>query len=952
MVRNETLEPRHLFAAVAWDGGGDGSNWHDGSNWSTNQVPGAADDVTLNVAGNPEVVVRMFSTASVHSINSLERLSVYGTLNIAAPSTIQGGLYLRGTVGGDGDLNVTSSVLTCGPGGRLAGGGGVTIGSFAQMYVNGDWTLSRTLAMAGNCRWDSGTISMNGGTISNHGVWHCGYAPSPQNLVMRGTGGTNVFDNVGSFYADAGNTSFVNGPAPMRFDNFAAAHLTGGNFAALGGGAATINTDMTIDRADLTLTLGGNQQLQAGSRVTGPGRLQLTGGGTIESSGIVSVGTIASDATDAGFTQGTVNATRIEVTGGGETWFVPSVSFQSGLVSGGRLGEFGNMTFTSHLDWTGGILGGNGHMVIPPAAQVNIFGTAFRLLNGYLDVNGTALWTEGGVDMGGTLTNNGTFRIEPASVPLTMRDTSFGHGSSFVNNGSVLKRNAAATTLDVAVTQNGGIVVEQGELKLASGGAHTTGATNRANPGATLALNGSYTFANNGSFNSFQGTLRIEGGTSTYGGGLPGAENITFAGGTFTLGGAPARTLDFTGGTGVINGNGTVTGGSMSAGEWRGSGNVTLSSFFSWTGGTIGGTGTLTTAAPDSVLEISGADIHHVARPMVLRGYTNWLGGDIDVTETGSIRNDGNFGAMNETGTVRLFRSGGGAPFVNNGTFAKFFGGEARIDGTFNNAGQVTISGGSVALAQGGIQSGDFNVAGGATLELGGGHNLGANSNLTGAGDLALRGAIVNVAADQAFDGDVTVDGSSLVTFAGAHTELGALTIDSFGSAGLATGGGRLLVTRSLHVDPLGRLDLADNDMILDYTGASPLAAVQAWINQGRNGGAWDGKGITSTAAQANAQHNATLGAMASADWDAIYGAAAPFNGINPDTTALLVKYTYYGDADFNGKVNFDDYVRTDLGFNNHRTGWTNGDFDGNGMVNFDDYVLLDLGFNTQGQVL
>ena len=28
------------------------------------------------------------------------------------------------------------------------------------------------------------------------------------------------------------------------------------------------------------------------------------------------------------------------------------------------------------------------------------------------------------------------------------------------------------------------------------------------------------------------------------------------------------------------------------------------------------------------------------------------------------------------------------------------------------------------------------------------------------------------------------------------------------------------------------------------------------------------------------------------------------------------MKYTYYGDTDFNGVVNFDDYSRTDAGFN------------------------------------
>ena len=59
------------------------------------------------------------------------------------------------------------------------------------------------------------------------------------------------------------------------------------------------------------------------------------------------------------------------------------------------------------------------------------------------------------------------------------------------------------------------------------------------------------------------------------------------------------------------------------------------------------------------------------------------------------------------------------------------------------------------------------------------------------------------------------------------------------------------------------------------------------------------------------------------------------------------MKYTYYGDTDFNGVVNFDDYSRTDAGFNGNESGWLNGDFDANGAVNFDDYSLIDLAFNT-----
>src|SRR5213075_358608 len=75
---------------------------------------------------------------------------------------------------------------------------------------------------------------------------------------------------------------------------------------------------------------------------------------------------------------------------------------------------------------------------------------------------------------------------------------------------------------------------------------------------------------------------------------------------------------------------------------------------------------------------------------------------------------------------------------------------------------------------------------------------------------------------------------------------------------------------------------------------------------------------------------------------------SATFGGLPVGDTQSIVKYTWYGDSDFNGKVNFDDYVRIDNGFNQHRTGWLNGDFDANNAVNFDDYVLIDLAFNSQ----
>jgi hypothetical protein len=67
--------------------------------------------------------------------------------------------------------------------------------------------------------------------------------------------------------------------------------------------------------------------------------------------------------------------------------------------------------------------------------------------------------------------------------------------------------------------------------------------------------------------------------------------------------------------------------------------------------------------------------------------------------------------------------------------------------------------------------------------------------------------------------------------------------------------------------------------------------------------------------------------------------------------TDTLIKFTFHGDSDFNGVVNFDDYSRIDSAFNVN-TGWFNGDFDYNGVVNFDDYHLIDQAFLQQGNVI
>jgi hypothetical protein len=91
---------------------------------------------------------------------------------------------------------------------------------------------------------------------------------------------------------------------------------------------------------------------------------------------------------------------------------------------------------------------------------------------------------------------------------------------------------------------------------------------------------------------------------------------------------------------------------------------------------------------------------------------------------------------------------------------------------------------------------------------------------------------------------------------------------------------------------------------------------------------------------------------MEASDYWLLHGNGATFAGQVIDSSCVLVKYTYYGDANFDGKANFDDYVRLDVGFNTGLNHWSNGDFNYSGTINFDDYVLIDIAFNTQSGTL
>jgi hypothetical protein len=205
---------------------------------------------------------------------------------------------------------------------------------------------------------------------------------------------------------------------------------------------------------------------------------------------------------------------------------------------------------------------------------------------------------------------------------------------------------------------------------------------------------------------------------------------------------------------------------------------------------------------------------------------------------------------------------------------------------------------------------------------------------------------------------DVQLSGTSVNLAANATVR--GLSLSGGASLNVAAAGDRVFRTTGLAIDGTSKLNLNDNDLILQSTPATrtdglvvdDLAVVVTdLIKSGRNGGLWNGPGIISSSAAAE-PHKLTGLAVAVNDKGSGALLYSSFDGEIVDANSILVKYTYNGDADLNGKIDADDYFLIDKGFASQLGGYRNGDFDQNGVVDADDYFLIDRAFAEQSTVL
>ena len=216
------------------------------------------------------------------------------------------------------------------------------------------------------------------------------------------------------------------------------------------------------------------------------------------------------------------------------------------------------------------------------------------------------------------------------------------------------------------------------------------------------------------------------------------------------------------------------------------------------------------------------------------------------------------------------------------------------------------------------------------------------------------------------FDGyggwdSITINGGPAITFAAAQ-QLQALEMTGAAAARFASGATMASVARGISLAGDSTLDLADATLVIDTTDPAAIGKFDGSAYSGylglvasaHNSSAWDGLGIRTT--MQDARDGLATIAVATAEIALGLGASDTviFEGQTVSGRSVILKYTYAGDTNFDGKLDADDYGTIDFSvlLPGPIDGYYNGDFNYDGVVNADDYGVIDFNILAQGSPL
>jgi len=311
-----------------------------------------------------------------------------------------------------------------------------------------------------------------------------------------------------------------------------------------------------------------------------------------------------------------------------------------------------------------------------------------------------------------------------------------------------------------------------------------------------------------------------------------------------------------------------------------------------------------------------------------------------------NLPNELGAGSLNETQSglhVARFSvdPGGPTPVTSYSRARLTISGTANVNiagGLFNSTGFTPTTGplagvplpggaGSVEMLGGTLNAGSF--LNGSDANAGSFNNGGASANYIQSGGTATLGPVTGT-------GNVAVSGGTMNVNSLSQANA---TVNGSGTVRVAPNGTSAATSRvkTLAISGSGRFDLTNNALVVDYTGATPIADVRADIASAFAGGAWSGPGLTSSSA------NGTTHGLGYAEASALTAVDPIFGTVDADS--ILVRYTRYGDANVDGTVNLADFNRLAANFGATNAFWHQGDFNYDGNVNLQDFNRLAANF-------
>jgi autotransporter-associated beta strand protein len=601
-------------------------------------------------------------------------------------------------------------------------------------------------------------------------------------------------------------------------------------------------------------------------------------------------------------------------------------------------------------------------------------------LTGSFNFNNSGSFLYSGGSFGGVMNNTGSVQVNGAAIPfadgivntglLTLNASTGSFAGVISGNSSnaslVVKEGSTNVTLTGSNNYLGSTTISTGTLILGSpaGVAPNFGSALQGNVSigamGTLLLAGSDQIANNV-------LLTINGGTFNLAGFNESVGSLTMDAGTIQqsssgVGLAVASGLITVGtGSAIINGGlrsaspltfNISTGNSASVYGPMGSYNAAGQALVLNGGGTLyfsGASNLSSITVNNGILQVAeGGTLGGVNASLVIQS-----GGSLSLNNqtltVGDLTGSSNSAISLGTGVLTVSSIVGSSypgTISGAGSFIKSGAGSLSLTGTDLSTGGISVAQGTLTLAPSAlISASSLSTSAQATLNIS--TALVSVPDLSSAGTINIMPLAGSGIQNRTF-GSVTLgtsqstgNGQINVSLASPHTNRTLLIV-----SGVTFGG-----TTGAWA---GQIDLSNNDMIV-HNGSLPM--LTSLVASGYNGSSasWNGQGITSSAAAADTTHLTALGVILNDNGNGIpiYNLSSNLGlfdkTYNPSATDVLIKYTYYGDANLDGQVDGSDYSLIDNGYLRQLTGWYNGDFNYDGVINGSDYTLIDNAYNTQG---